>query len=101
MHGSYNHYLVGLSLLVAMFASYTALDLADRIRQLHGAVEKKRYLWLGGGAASMGLGIWSMHFIGMLAFRMPIALGYDPWITAASLLIAILISGFALYIVTR
>ncbi|WP_260703813.1 putative bifunctional diguanylate cyclase/phosphodiesterase [Edaphobacter flagellatus] len=101
MHGSYNYYLVGLSLLVAMFASYTALDLAGRIRSIHGAASRKRLMWLLGGAVSMGLGIWSMHFIGMLAFRMPITLGYDPWITFYSLLIAIAISGFALYVVTR
>lgn len=100
MHGSYNYYLVALSLLVAMYASYTALDLAGRIRSTHGA-QRKHFLWLIGGAASMGMGIWSMHFIGMLAFRMQISLGYDPWITGYSLLIAVLASGFALYIVTR
>ena len=98
MHGSYNLYLVALSLVVAMFASYTALDLAARIRSLRGS--RKRLQWLMGGAAAMGMGIWSMHFIGMLAFRMPIELGYDPLITACSMLIAIVISGFALYVVT-
>jgi diguanylate cyclase (GGDEF)-like protein len=100
MHGSYNIYLVGVSLLVVMFASYTALDLAGRIRLIRGT-EKKRFLWLLGGAVAMGTGIWSMHFIGMLAFRMPIELGYDLQITGCSLLIAILISGFALDVVTR
>ena len=100
MHGSYNLYLVALSLLVAMFASYTALDLAGRIRSIHVSA-RKRFIWLLGGAISMGLGIWSMHFIGMLAFQMPIKLGYDARITGYSLLIAILISGFALYVVTR
>ena len=99
MQGSYNYYLVGLSLVVAMFASYTALDLAGRIRSLRGA--RKRSLWLVGGAVAMGMGIWSMHFIGMLAFRMPIQLGYDPRITACSMLIAIVVSGFALYVVTQ
>ncbi|MBS1798227.1 MAG: EAL domain-containing protein [Acidobacteria bacterium] len=100
MHGSYNYYLVALSLLVAMFASYTALDLAGRIRSIHVSA-RKRFIWLIGGAVAMGLGIWSMHFIGMLAFQMPIQLGYDARITGYSLLIAILISGFALHIVTR
>lgn len=100
MHGSYNYYLVALSLLVAMYASYTALDLAGRIRSIHGT-QRKHFLWLIGGAGAMGLGIWSMHFIGMLAFRMQIGLGYDPWITCCSLLIAVLVSGFALYVVTR
>jgi diguanylate cyclase (GGDEF)-like protein len=100
MHGSYNFYLVALSLLVAMFASYTALDLAGRIRSIHVSA-RKRFVWLVGGAVAMGLGIWSMHFIGMLAFQMPIKLGYDARITGYSLLIAILISGFALHVVTR
>lgn len=99
MQGSYNPYLVALSLVVAMFASYTALDLAARIGSL--CDSRKRFLWLLGGAVAMGMGIWSMHFIGMLAFRMPIQLGYDPRITVCSMLIAIVISGFALYVVTR
>jgi diguanylate cyclase (GGDEF)-like protein len=99
LQGTYNFYLVGLSLFVAIFASYTALDLAGRIRKIDGA-PLKRTAWLAGGAASMGLGIWSMHFIGMLAFRMPIELGYDPWITGLSLMIAVLVSGFALLVVT-
>src|SRR5258708_6360309 len=100
MHGSYNLYLVALSLMVAMFASYTALDLAARIRLLK-AAGPKGFFWLLGGAVAMGMCIWSMHFIGMLAFRMPIELGYDPWITVYSLLIAIVISGFALHVATR
>jgi diguanylate cyclase (GGDEF)-like protein len=57
--------------------------------------------WLIGGAVAMGIGIWSMHFVGMLAFRLPIDLGYDPWITFLSLLIAVAVSGFALWIVSR
>jgi diguanylate cyclase (GGDEF)-like protein/PAS domain S-box-containing protein len=57
--------------------------------------------WLAGGAVSMGMGIWSMHFIGMLAFRLPMPMSYSPSITALSLLIAMLVSGFALYVVSR
>jgi diguanylate cyclase (GGDEF)-like protein len=99
MHGSYNCYLVTLSLVVAMLASYTTLDLAARIRSIE--VEgRRRFYWLLGGAVSMGTGIWSMHFIGMLAFRMPIELGYDIRITGLSLLIAVSISYFALHVVT-
>jgi diguanylate cyclase len=99
MHGSYNWYLVTLSLVVAMLASYTTLDLAARIRSIEGE-GRRRFYWLLGGAMSMGTGIWSMHFIGMLAFRMPIELGYDVGITGLSLLIAISISYFALHVVT-
>jgi diguanylate cyclase (GGDEF)-like protein len=99
MHGSYNWYLVTLSLVVAMLASYTTLDLAARIRSIE-AKGRRRFYWLLGGAVSMGTGIWSMHFIGMLAFRMPIELGYDVRITGLSLLIAVSISYFALHVVT-
>ena len=95
IHGSYDLSLVALSLLVAMLASYTALDLADHIRLLR-AAGLKRFCWLMGSAAAMGIGIWSMHFVGMLAFRMPMELGYDLRITINSLLIAVLVSGFAL-----
>ncbi len=93
--------LVAVSLLVAILASYTALDMAERINTTASQHIRAARFWLAGGALAMGLGIWSMHFIGMLALRLPIALGFDAWITFLSLLIAIGISGFALWIVTR
>ncbi len=96
--GSYNGWLVVVSLLVAMLASYTALDMASRVALSSTPFSAR--LWLAGGSAAMGLGIWSMHFIGMLAFRLPIPLGYDVGLTAASLLIAIGCSGFALWLVS-
>ncbi|MDQ7977109.1 EAL domain-containing protein [Paraburkholderia sp. SARCC-3016] len=99
MPSSYNLALVALSIFVATLASYTALDLAGRITLQ--AVLRQRHAWLAGGAAAMGVGIWSMHFIGMLAFSLPIPLGYDLPITGASLAIAFVVSYFALAIVTR
>src|SRR5262245_9001458 len=75
MHSSYNPWLVLFSLVVATLASYTALDIAGRISLL--SHQRFRRAWLAGGAAAMGIGIWSMHFIGMLAFSLPIPLGYD------------------------
>ncbi|RKP46048.1 putative bifunctional diguanylate cyclase/phosphodiesterase [Trinickia fusca] len=96
--GNYNFLLVLLSLLVAILASYTALDMAGRVATARGQAV---HWWLAGGASAMGLGIWSMHFVGMLAFRLPIPLGYDPLITAASLLIAIALSAFALWLVCQ
>jgi PAS domain S-box-containing protein len=96
--GSYNAPLVVLSVLVAALASFTALDLASRISASRGWAERA---WLLGGACSMGVGIWSMHFIGMLAFNSPVPLGYDVAITVLSLLIAIVASAFALYVVSR
>jgi NO-binding membrane sensor protein with MHYT domain len=64
MPGTYDLRLVALSYLVAVFASYTALDLAGRVTSSRG---RARTVWLLGGALSLGIGIWSMHFIGMLA----------------------------------
>jgi diguanylate cyclase len=93
MQSTYNPWLVGLSVLVAMLVSYTALRLAARVA--HSERQATR-LWLVAGATAMGVGIWSMHFIGMLAFSLPIALAYDVRTTLASLLLAIATSGFAL-----
>ena len=98
MVGTYNYWLVFLSIVVAILASYAALNLATRIAASKGRAAQ---IWLLGGAVSMGTGIWSMHFLGMLAFRLPIPMGYDASITLLSMLIAILVSGFALYVVSR
>ena len=95
---SYNSLLVAASLCVAILASYTALDMAGRIATAQGRAAR---WWLAGGASAMGVGIWSMHFIGMLAFSLPIPLGYDPVITLLSLLIAIASSVFALWLVCQ
>ncbi|MEM5434578.1 putative bifunctional diguanylate cyclase/phosphodiesterase [Paraburkholderia diazotrophica] len=99
MQSTYNLGLVAVSLAVATLASYTALDLAGRISTM--GLARVRHLWLAGGAAAMGTGIWSMHFIAMLAFSLPIPLGYDFAITGYSLGIAIVVSYFALYQVAR
>ncbi|MBC3953812.1 putative bifunctional diguanylate cyclase/phosphodiesterase [Pseudomonas triticifolii] len=96
--GSYIPSLVVISVLVAVLASYTALDLAGRIASAKG---RAVYLWIGGGAVAMGIGIWSMHFIGMLAFELPLGLGYDIPLTLCSLLIAVMSSGFALWLVNQ
>jgi len=99
MHGTYNLLLVLLSLVIATLASYTALDLAAFIALLDNPTLKRA--WLAGGAAAMGTGIWSMHFVGMLALSLPIPLGYALPDTGASLAIAVLVSYFALNVVTR
>src|SRR5712675_2349 len=98
MTGVYDLQLVALSVIVAIMASYTALELAGRVSQKQGT---SSWAWLGGGAVSMGIGIWSMHFIGMLAFELPIRMSYDIPITLLSLLIAVVVSGFALYTVSH
>lgn len=96
--GTYNIWLVIASLFIAMFASYTALDMAARVSETKGQAAR---WWLFGGSSAMGIGIWSMHFLGMLAFRLPVAMGYDPFITLLSLLLAIASSAFALWVVCR
>ena len=96
--GSYNYALVALSVLIAMFASYAALDLAGRITATDGWT---RVFWLLGGAGAMGTGIWSMHYIGMLAFILPIPVAYHWPTVLLSLLAAVLASVIALYVVSR
>ncbi|MEV8470610.1 bifunctional diguanylate cyclase/phosphodiesterase [Ralstonia sp. UNC404CL21Col] len=95
---SYNPLLVLLSLFVAILASYTALDMAGRVVTAQG---RAALWWLIGGASAMGLGIWSMHFVGMLALSLPIPVGYDVGITLTSLAIGIGASMFALWLVSR
>ena len=96
--GVYNYALVALSVLIAMFASYAALDLAGRVTAAGGWI---RAVWLLGGAGAMGTGIWSMHYIGMLAFILPIPVAYHWPTVLLSLLAAILASAIALYVVSR
>jgi PAS domain S-box-containing protein len=96
--GSYNYGLVALSVLIAMFASYAALDLAGRVTAAGGWT---RAVWLLGGAGAMGTGIWSMHYIGMLAFVLPVPVAYHWPTVLLSLLAAILASVVALGVVSR
>ena len=98
MNGTYSLELVSLSIVVAIIAAYTALDLAARVTD---ASARRATLWVICGALALGIGIWSMHFIGMLAFEMPIPIAYDPTITVLSMGIAVLVSGFALYTLRR
>jgi diguanylate cyclase (GGDEF)-like protein len=95
MRGAFDPWLVSLSVLVAIFVSYTALNLVARVSTTKGFAARA---WLGGGGIAMGTGIWSMHFIGMLAFSLPIRLTYDIPVMLFSLLIAMATSGFALAI---
>lgn len=98
LSSNYNDVLILFSFIVAMLASYTALDMAGRVATTQGKASR---LWLAGGALSMGIGIWSMHFIGMLAFSLPVSMGYDPLITLLSMIIAIISSAFALWLVCQ
>ena len=96
--GTYDPYLVALSVLVASFASYTALGLSGHVGTAQGLA---RRVWLVAAAITMGGGIWSMHFIGMLAFVMPIPMSYDIRLTTLSLLVAIFVTGGGFYVISR
>jgi len=98
MTSSYDPALVVISIVIAALASYTALDLAGRITAATG---RARALWLTAGAIAMGLGIWSMHFVGMLAFVMPMSMAYDVWLVLISAIVAMLASGLAMFVVSR
>src|SRR5262249_61674269 len=94
--GTYDPYLVALSISVACLASYTALDLGGRIR---GSRRWAQLAWLATAATAMGGGVWSMHFIGMLAFVRPMPVAYDLGQTLLSLFVALGVTGFALSLV--
>ena len=97
-HTSYNPMLVALSVAIAVFASYVALDLGGRIRK---AASGPRWAWVAGAAVAMGGGIWAMHFVGMLAFEMGMPAAYDLGLTLLSLVIAVGVTGLAFAWVSR
>jgi diguanylate cyclase len=98
MTSSYSPWLLCLSIGVAVMVSFTSLRLACRVAESQGLASR---IWLILGSISMGVGIWSMHFIGMLAFSVPVALRYDIDRTLLSLAVGIVTSGFAITIASR
>ena len=90
--GSYDLRLVALSVVIAVLAAGAALDLAGRVTAASG---RTRALWLAGGACAMGLGIWSMHYTGMLAFRLPVPVRYHVPTVGLSLVAAAFASAVA------
>lgn len=94
----YDQLLVVISFVVAILASYTALNMAGRVVGSTGIAAR---VWLTGGGIAMGIGIWAMHFIGMLAMDVSMRLNYDLMQTALSMFIAIGASLFALWLVSR
>ena len=94
----YDPFVVAVSILIAGFASYVAFDLAKRVRTHDRQVALAWWLC---GSLALGTGIWAMHFVGMLAFSLPIALGYDKALTLASWLAAAAVSGVALCVSGR
>lgn len=98
LHGTYDMVLVAFSYVVAVVASYTVLDLVGRISTSKGV---SRWLWLLFGAIAMGLGVWSMHFVGMLAFSLNISVAYKLVNVILSVVVVIAASFLALYVVGR
>src|SRR5579863_3246777 len=96
--GSYSYGLVAASVLIALFAAYAALDLAGRVTATQGVT---RVSWLLGGAIALGLGIWSMHYVGMEALRLPVPVLYDWPTVFLSMVAAVVASGIALFVVSR
>jgi PAS domain S-box-containing protein len=97
--GTHDTTLMVLSVLIAMAASYTALDLANRVRASSGWA---RHAWLATAAVAMGGGIWAMHFVAMLAFSMPgMEVSYNPGLTLLSLVVPIVATGFSFVVVSR
>ncbi len=99
MTGHYDVTFVVLSILIAMLSAFAALDLAGRVNSSR--KESSRWMWLSGGAFAMGIGIWSMHYIGMLAFRMPMPVLYHWPTVLLSMVAAVFASGLALFMVSR
>jgi NO-binding membrane sensor protein with MHYT domain/nitrogen-specific signal transduction histidine kinase/CheY-like chemotaxis protein len=95
---SYSPTLVLVSIVIATAASYTALDLAGRVTAARG---RERSAWLAGGSVALGVGIWSMHFVGMLAFHLPVPITYQVGWVVLSVLVAVAASALALVVVSR
>ncbi|MBV8167923.1 MAG: histidine kinase, partial [Alphaproteobacteria bacterium] len=97
--GSYSPALIIVSFLIAILAAYVALSISGRI--VAAATQRARVAWATAGAISMGGGIWSMHFIGMLAFSLPCGIAYDPAGTVLSMIPGMIASGIALGTISR
>lgn len=97
MQGTYDTTLVLLSIAIAMLAAFVAIEFAGRMTER--VAERRR--WLFAGALAMGSGIWSMHFVGMSAFELPVEITYDLVITALTWVAAVAVSALALYLVGR
>src|SRR3984893_8721174 len=97
--GTYNWGLVVTSVAIAILAAFVALSISGRIAAA--TTRWARYAWASAGAISMGGGIWSMHFVGMLAFSLPCGITYDPVGTVLSMIPGILASGIALTTISK
>jgi signal transduction histidine kinase len=93
----YNPWLIAMSIAIAIMASYVALDLTGRLS----APRSHAGWWWCCAPIAMGVGIWSMHFVGMLAFHLPVPVGYDGLLVLLSVLVAVAASALALFVASR
>jgi diguanylate cyclase (GGDEF)-like protein/PAS domain S-box-containing protein len=96
---AYDPLLFAGSIVVACFASYVGLQLVGRSTAVDATGASVR--WLAAASAALGVGIWSMHFTGMLALRLSVPVGYDPGLTLLSMVIAVLVSLLGLSVIRR
>jgi diguanylate cyclase len=97
MTAQYDPLFVAVSIAIAIMASYVALDLSKRVS----ASGSQARWWWSCGPIALGVGIWSMHFVGMLAFHLPVTVGYDVWLVLLSVLVAVVASALALFVASR
>ena len=98
LYKTYTLDLVVLSVLIATIGAYVAVEIAQRVRA---AERGRRLFWISGGALAMGLGIWSMHFVGMLALHLPVLVWYDALLLFLSFVAAVIGCGIAFLIFNR
>src|ERR1700687_444327 len=98
LYKTYTLDLVVLSVLIAAIGAYVAVEIALRVRA---AERGRRFFWIYGGALAMGLGIWSMHFVGMLALHLPVLVWYDAVLVFLSFVAAVVGCAIAFYIFNR
>ncbi len=99
MQATYNYFLVALSYLVSVFGSYTGLQLMRAIRKSEG---NEIYGWIIAAAFAIGGGaIWTMHFIGMIAYQSPMDVAYDPFLTFVSLILAVAVVAIGIFMLSK
>lgn len=95
LHVSWDPVLIGISFLVAFIAAFVSLDSAGKVAI---SVRRESTFWRLSGGITLGIGIWSMHFIGMLAMKMSMPLNYHLPLTALSFAIALIAASLAIHI---
>jgi signal transduction histidine kinase/CheY-like chemotaxis protein len=99
LRGAWDESLIVLSFLAAIGGSFAGLDCADRMRAASNPAQRRRYFVA--GATLIGVSIWTMHFVGMLAHRLDVPVSYDPVLGGVSIVAAAFGAGLAFLIVNQ